>query len=270
VFEKIARDLSSFGFNNFNGKNVLDLGCGQGFPISLLFAASGSNVTALDINYVKPDFIPVYFFKTLKTNGLKRAVKSLIERLLFAKPYYKQLETLANKELYSHAAKINFVVFDPTDANYPLPDNSYDLIISNAVLEHVSDVQKYFKAVSRLLKKNGVFYGMIHNFYSLSGGHNLQWAFPDTSPPSGIPPWDHLRENRFPTHVYLNHLKPENYKTIASSNLDIILFEGRDINHDIGGTEGEKFLTEELQNELSEFDRDLLLTRSYCIICKKK
>jgi hypothetical protein len=35
------------------------------------------------------------------------------------------------------------------------------------------------------------------------------------------------------------------------------------------GFEGERFLTKEISGELSAYPRELLLTRSWCIICQK-
>lgn len=51
--------------------------------------------------------------------------------------------------------------------------------------------------------------------------------------------------------------------------MDIFLFEEKDINHDPGNSEGEKFLNPDIEKELNEYSIDLLLTRSFCIICKK-
>lgn len=101
-------------------------------------------------------------------------------------------------------------------------------------------------------------------------GPNLLWAFPDREAPANVPPWDNLRANLFPAHVYLNKLRPEEYRRTAASHLNILLFEPRDINHDYAGTEGERFLTPDIENELSRYPRELLLTRSYCIICRKE
>lgn len=269
VYKKAINDLSNYGLGSMKGKEFLDLGCGARFPFSLLAASDGANVTALDISYVKPHALPVFFLKILLANGVKRAAKSVLRKSLFDKLYLRQLEASAAIELTSLIPKINFILADPAAANYPLPSNKYDLIVSNAVLEHVEDVKKYFAEVGRLLKKGGLSYGWIHNYYSISGGHNLESAYPDTNPSPRIAPWDHLRNNQYPTHIYLNKLKPEDYKTAAAASVEVLLFEVRDINHDAGGLEGEKFLTAEVQAELSHLPRELLLTRSYCIICKK-
>jgi SAM-dependent methyltransferase len=269
VFEKTIRDLNSYGFGGIEEKRILDLGCGQRFPFALQCASMGAQVTALDLDYVKPDIIPLAFLHTLRFNGLKRACKSLLRRLLFDKEYYTHLEKISEKALMKYCGDIDFVIADPQGESYPLPSRSFDLIATNAVIEHVKDLPHVASEIHRLLKQGGYFHGIIHNFYSLSGGHNLQWAFPDEHPSREVPPWDHLRDGRFSTWLYLNRLLPETYKDAFSQYLDILLFEGRDINHDPGRLEGEQYLTPELSNELKQYPRELLLTRAWLIICKK-
>ena len=269
VFEKTIKDLNFLGLGSLKGKEVLDLGCGQRFPFALQCVGAGANVTALDLDYAKPDILPLAFLQTVKYNGLKRACKSLLRKLLFDGTYYDSLERVTGKPLRDCRSRINFIVADPHAESYPLPSNSFDLIASNAVIEHVNNVSRFAAEICRLLRMGGYFYGIIHNFYSLSGGHNLEWAFPDEQPSQKIPPWDHLRKNRFPSWAPLNRLLPEEYEKAFSEHLEILLFEGRDINHDPGGLEGERFLTSKVAAELTAYPWELLLNRSRCIICRK-
>jgi len=83
---------------------------------------------------------------------------------------------------------------------------------------------------------------------------------------SNIPPWDHLRENKFPSFANLNKVEPDEVRDIFSKYFTLMLLEGRDMNHDPGKYEGEKFYTEEIANELSMYPKELLLTCSYCLI----
>lgn len=269
VFEKAIRDLKQCGFDDIRGKRILDLGCGQRYSFALLCAANDAKVTALDINYVKPDFLPLAFYRIIKHNDVKRAVKSVVRRVLWDNAYYHALETSAAKPLRSHQSRIDFIASDPKSTSYPLPSNSFDLISSNNVLEHVTDVPKLAAEVFRLLDTAGYFYAIIHNFYSLSGGHNLDWEFPDEYPSNNIPPWDHLRENRFPVQTYLNRLRPDQFRDAFAEHLQILRFEGVGIDHDPGGPEGERFLTPEVAAELSSYPRNLLLTRAWCLACRK-
>lgn len=269
VFEKAICYLGEAGFVELRGKRILDLGCGQRYAFALQCAAAGADVTALDINYVKPDNLPLAFYRTIQHNGLKRALKSALRRVFFDSRYYHALEANADRSLRKCQSNINFVVADPASSVYPLPSDSFHLIASNAVLEHVQNVRMLAFEVSRLLTKDGCFYAIIHNFYSISGGHNLEWAFPDEHPSNKVPPWDHLRENRFPEFTFLNRHRPEQYKDAFAEHLQILSFKGVGINHELGQLEGERFLTKEIARELAEYPRELLLSRSWCMICRK-
>jgi SAM-dependent methyltransferase len=201
VFGKAMRDLGQVGFTNLTDKRVLDLGCGQRFPFALQCAAAGAEVTALDLDYVKPNVWPLAFAEIWKHNGPKRALKSMVRRVLFDRRYYAALEDAAEQPLRSFVPKISFVMADPQAASYPLPDKQFDLIASNAVVEHVADVELMASEIRRLLIGRGYFHAIIHNFYSLSGGHAPEWAYPDERPSNKVPPWDHLRENPFSSMV---------------------------------------------------------------------
>lgn len=97
----------------------------------------------------------------------------------------------------------------------------------------------------------------------------MEWAYPETDPPHDVPPWDHLRERRFPPDYYLNGLRPEEYREAIGRVLDVVHFEGRGENHQPGGLEGERFLQARVAAELKQYSRDLLLTRSWCVIARK-
>jgi SAM-dependent methyltransferase len=267
-FEKALRDLEAVGFVDLKGARVLDLGCGQTFPFALQCAVAGAEVTALDTEYVGADALPLALWKVVRHDGLKRSLKTGVRRLLFDRAYYRKLEAAAGRELRSRASKIRFVSADTQGFSYPLPEGGFDLVAANAVLEHVKDVGSTAAEVKRLLAPGGTFYAIIHNFYSLSGGHHPDWAYPDESPSQRVPPWDHLRENRFPAFVHLNRCRPEEYRAALGEHLDVLMFEGRGIDHD-PGFEGETLLTEELARELAAYPRELLLTRCWCAICRK-
>jgi SAM-dependent methyltransferase len=271
AFRKAMRDLRDCGLTEIGGRRVLDLGCGQRFPFALQCAALGARVTALDANYVRPDFLPLALYRIARRNGLKRALKSTLRRLIWDGRYYRVLEANAEQpSLRSCQSSIDFVEADPSSSSYSLPSGSFDLIASNAVLEHVADVPEFAAEVSRLLDSGGYFWARIHNFYSLSGGHHMEWAYPDEEPSKTVPPWDHLREKLFPAWVYLNRLRPEQYKEAFAKHFEILRFEGVGATHEAGELEGEPILTGEIAAELESYPRELLLTRSWCLVAKKR
>jgi len=58
--------------------------------------------------------------------------------------------------------------------NLPLPDNTYDVVIMDAVLEHIPNVSNAIREVSRVLKKDGVFIGYVafmECFHEISYSH---------------------------------------------------------------------------------------------------
>lgn len=268
VFEKTFRDLRAYGVDDLKGLKLLDLGCGQRFPLSLMAASRGATVTALDVTWIEPRLTPAAVVRTARHSGVSRAGKTLVRSLAFDRRYYRRLEKLSGAQR-ADAASIEFVRADPHAGRYPLESGAYDLAISIAVLEHVKDVTAVAAEVSRVLRPGGVFYGIIHNYYSLSGGHRLEWAYPDEHAPADIQPWDHLRECRYPPDYYLNRLKPEEYREALGGALDVLLFERRDEEHDPGGLEGEQYLVGDTAKALSEYPRELLLTRSWCVIARK-
>ncbi len=225
------------------GMRVLDIGCGQRTPASLLFAAAGNTVAGIDTELITPGPGPISFLRVWRANGLERAAKTLVRQILFDPAYDRRLSELAGKRLSRRALDLRCL----SVAALPFDDASFDVVISNAVFEHLPDVPAALAQVARVLKPGGVCHIGIHLFPSLSGGHHMAWAFPDESVPEGIPPWDHLRENRFPAHVYLNRLRESDYQAAFAAAPALELLEWV-----TARTEGESLLTPEIERELAE------------------
>jgi hypothetical protein len=98
---------------------VLDLGCGQRFPFALRCAAAGASVTALDLEYVKPDFLRIAFYQIARHNGVKKAVKSMVRRLSFDRRYYEVLEGASGEALRSFVSKSSLSFLIPK--RQPIP-----------------------------------------------------------------------------------------------------------------------------------------------------
>lgn len=157
VYRKTLRDLARMGFNGLEGKTVLDLGCGQRLPFALQAPADEAKVTALDLNWISPGSPVVAFVRTWWQNGTKRALKSFFRKALFDPSYYRTLEVASCKPLRNFMDTIDFVIADPEAGDYALPSSSFDLIVSNAVIEHVVNIRQFAKEIHRLLCEGGVF-----------------------------------------------------------------------------------------------------------------
>ena len=89
--------------------------------------------------------------------------------------------------------------------------------------------------------------------------------YPDTEPSRKVPPWDHLRENKFSDiPSWLNRLREHEYRTEFEKYFDIIEWLHTD-------REGETLLTDDISRELSNYTNDELLTKGFVVIaCPKK
>jgi len=98
----------------------------------------------------------------------------------------------------------------------PFSDNTFDYIIAEDVLEHVKDIRKCFKEISRVLKKNGYFHFRIPNkLYIFSVGHSnwkkqiLMWIYKRKN---YVPSWNIHKVTHFnylPTYGNLIRLLKE-------------------------------------------------------------
>ncbi|MGD0116214.1 MAG: class I SAM-dependent methyltransferase [Dehalococcoidia bacterium] len=242
------------------GSRVLDLGCGQTATQTVLFQADGADVVGVDVE------IPTYsmglgtLVRVAKTNGIERAAKSLLRHRLFDGRFFREL-------LAPYGGKLSFDrldvrIMDATELSFA--DDSFDFVFSAWVFEHIADVAAAVREVNRVLRSSGVAWINAHLFPSLSGGHNLAWHHPDDSPSHKVPPWDHLRDNRFPANAYLNKLRLADYRRIFAEGVDVIdealTFQG------IG------LLTPAIEAELAAkgYTREDLTAATVRFLCKKR
>ncbi len=245
------------------GLRILDVGCGQRTPATLLFQAAGNRVTGIDTELITTGPGVASFVRAWRADGLERAAKTLVRQLLFDPAYDRRLASLSGRPLARRGLDIRRL----SVTELPFPDGTFDAVISNAVFEHVPDVGAAVGEVARVLRPGGVCHIAIHLFPSLSGGHHMAWAFPDQSIPENVPPWDHLRENRFPAHVYLNKLKESDYRAAFAAEPRLELLDWVAI-----WTEGEVLLTPALERELAGrgYAREDLTKREVVVIARRR
>lgn len=99
------------------GMRVLDAGCGEGV-LSIMMAQKGAMVTACDLS----------------------------EPNINASRQYALENKVGNK--------IEFLIGDAE--KLPFPDNSFDLVVSSHVLEHIPDFDKGFREIMRVTKKRAI------------------------------------------------------------------------------------------------------------------
>ena len=239
---------------------ILDVGCGQTATQMALFKADGADVTGIDIE------VPTYimnmkkFIQVIKINGVERAIKSLLRHLFFDARFFKELSFHYGKTVSFDQLDIRLM----SAASLSLPDNCFDFIYSIWVFEHIDHVPAAIQEVNRVLKPTGIAWIGVHLFPSLSGGHHLDWIWPDEAPSNKVPPWDHLLDNKYPVNTYLNRLRLDQYREIFHKHIDVF--------NSTLTYEGEEFLTPELEQILRHkgYTREDLLTRTSIFLCRKK
>ncbi|MCK4271845.1 class I SAM-dependent methyltransferase [bacterium] len=257
VFLKAKNVLEQYVTKQIQSVRILEIGCGQRFAITLLFHSLGAHIIGIDTDFVEPNFSFKGFLSVWKKNGFERFAKTLFRHILLDRAYYDTLEKESG-----HALEMDHVDIRRMDAcALEFPDNHFNYVYSNAVFEHIKNIDKAFSEIARVLNTGGIANIGVHLFPSLSGGHNLEWAYPDEKLSISVPPWDHLRQNLYSAHAYLNRLREKDYLSVFNKYLSIIDISSKH--------EGEQFLTEEILKELPDFSRDELLKRSIRVVMKK-
>jgi SAM-dependent methyltransferase len=258
LYREAQERLSAYLNRPLTGLRILDVGCGQHYPETLLYHNDGHHITGIDLDVVGVGPSWRKYAAVARQNGIKRAAKSLVREMVFDPIYFAELDRQAGRKL-SHAG-IDLRTADA--AALPFDDATFDLIVSTAAFEHISDLDAAVREVARVLKPGGLTHIDIHLFTSLSGGHHLEWTWPEREQERTVPPWDHLRQNRHPVDYFLNRQREQAYRACFEQHLHVAAWLR-------GRREGERYLTPELRAELIGYTEDELLTRNIVVIGAK-
>ena len=242
--------LVDLGIPSVVGRQVLEMGCGERCQLSLLFAADGADVTALDTLPVALGLGRPRMWATLaREDGRTRAVRQVVRDAVHTWRYWRTLGRAAGRRLRSSA--VNVVRADAT--RLPFPDGAFDLVVSSAVWEHIDDVDAATREVGRVLRPGGLAVIQIALFPSLQGGHHAAWHAISPESARLVRPWDHLRPGRLPLPVYLNEWREAQYREVFDQRLSVLRWED-------GEMRGQEYLASDFVTELEYSRRDLLLS----------
>jgi SAM-dependent methyltransferase len=266
VFSKSREDLARLIQRPLTEAAVLVLGCGYNYPEVILFSGVSKSVVGIDvINAFYRDGL-IRCVRDLRKRGSNLAFalfKGLLQRYRYHR-YFDYLRRVSCLPI-SHS---EYQLLSYGGGQIPLRDESFDIVLSNAVIQQVENLENLFREVCRITKEHGISYHFWHNYYSFSGS----WA------PESISlryPWGHLR-GKYKGRSGLNKITPTGMRNVFLRYFDLIgLYQiGRDNSKKgIDGNfhyERQELLSESIRNELKDFPLELLLTRSYLIIGRKK
>jgi SAM-dependent methyltransferase len=239
---------------------VLDVGCGKAFWLTLLLHSYGAHATGIDTEFVAPGRSLGKCIGILRRNGLERAVRTLVWEMIYAAPYYRELAAACPFPLRFEGIDVRHT----SVTKLAFAGDTFDLVVSHEVFEHLSDVPAALRSLRRVMKPDGIVYIYMHNYTSLSGGHHIAWKYPDTKPSTVVPPWDHLRQNRYPEiPSWINRLRERDYRQAFEDQFEILDWFPT-------ATEGEALLTPEIRAELAKYSKEELLTKGFVVIAKPK
>jgi SAM-dependent methyltransferase len=263
VYRSFTTTMRALG-RQLSADRVLDIGCGGNAPMTLMLHSAGIQVTGIDerIGYRWGlGFKPSRYYSYLKEAGILRTVRKVIGERVYDRHYYTCLAKALGFPLTEEKADLR----EMSAENLCFSDNSFDVIYSNATWEHLADVEKANRELSRVLRPGGTAYIEIHLFASLSGGHDLPWIVPGRTELGNVVPWGHLRNPAWKAPVYLNQLRESDYRLLfeRTSAIEIIDWKTE-------FTEGEELLTEDILRELPRYTREELTKRSIIVILRKQ
>ncbi len=272
VFQKCRQDVAGLLGTGIDDARVLVLGCGYNYPDVALWSTAVDDVVGVDVRRVFWRNGLGHLYESLRRDGQGRlrSIGESIYRRRGYPAYYRRLRRLSGSDVdFVHQDLISF-----DGKSLPFADESFDVVCSNAVLEHVSDLAALAREMHRVTKDGGVSYHLWHNYYSLSGGHvSDRLAFER--------PWGHLTGDPEVTHhlrlsgTYLNKMLPSDIAKDLSSNLHSVSVFQVDKDHRKKGIdssfsyEGERLLGPDLENRLSPVSREVLLTRAYLLVGRR-
>lgn len=245
------------------GKRVLDIGCGMNYPHVVIFGELGCDVTGIDLEVVPPGEGLRGYLQFARKKGRKAGLKALLYHYVIDRKIHGGIQRKLGDGKRRGPADVRVMdagrtVFD---------DNTFDLIYSCATLEHVDALPEVLAETKRIMKPGAIATFGIHLYASRSGGHNLELRDPATGKIAVPPPWDHLRENVYPSKLYLNKLRETEFRSaFEEQGFEIIGWRRVE-----APRETEDKLTPELETELAEkgYTRDELLTEAVAACVRK-
>lgn len=246
------------------GLRVLDLGCGYTYPNVALFNAAGIEACGADVESVFfRDGRLATFRQRLRERGLLRAVLCAGPRYTEDQRYFSELARLAQATLEHRTLSLH--TYD--GRRLPFADGTFDVVCSNAVLEHVEDLDAFVGETDRVLRTGGVVDMLWHNFYSPSGGHR-------GADDEARSPWGHVT-GESPLSCFLNRKRPDEMLAAFEGRMTVLGIVGADVNHSLEGDlgfepEGLDRLNEDWRSRLPGLSDRLLTTRGFLIQAAKE
>jgi SAM-dependent methyltransferase len=207
--KRLIKTIKTLG-GNPSAAEVLEVGCGDGINTLLMGLYGAKHVTGIDIDLR-------LFNRDEKGEVIRRLADGTIR------------ETDNSETLDSVLANpsIEFLPMDATRMNFS--DNSFDIVISRSVLEHIFPIERLYSEINRVIRPGGFIYHEIDPFYWLRGCHkrglvDIPWAHARLNPKEYhrfVTEYEGKRtaDKRLKRIMTLNHLTIAQWKKLHDDSL---------------------------------------------------
>ncbi len=182
TIDRILPVFETFDFNPKN-KKILEFGCHSGAVSYALAALGAESVTGTEFSGYKVRAVETSPISENSITEVNKTLNAIREKL---------------RILFNNQQNVKFADDDICDSG--LASDTFDLICSWEVLEHLHDPQKALISIARLLKPGGISIHEYNPFFCLNGGHSLCTL--DFL-------WGHVRLNGTDFERYITQIRPQ-------------------------------------------------------------
>jgi len=238
------------------GRRVLEIGSGQLLG-ALAYLSRANNAVGIDLDVIPQGFDVRAYASMLRVNGARRVAKTAIRKSLRVDARYR-------RRLAGQIGRIPKLDVRQMSADrLEFPDDSFDFIYCDSVLQHVSDAQRVLAEIGRTLAPGGFFYAEWHLYTSKTGSLDPRALAGE------LPHWAHLRPslaNGLTPTAYVNRMRlPEWRKLFAEelpgAELELAQPDREALAHELARLNAD--------GELLEYDAEELLTQSVSVLWRK-
>jgi len=189
MLEKFEPVIDTFS-SGISGSRILEIGCHDGAFSYALAEKGAKEVTGSEYSGYKIDAVDSTGITTDKSDHINNELAELRDKV---------------SVYFDETSNVNFI--DDNICESGLDPDSYDIVCSIDVFEHLTEPEKALSNIARVLKKGGVSIHEYNPFMSLNGGHSLCTL--DFL-------WGHVCLNEDDFVRYIKEIRPDEYEPAVS------------------------------------------------------
>ncbi len=239
----------------FEKLDVLVVGAGQTRREVIAFSVE-NRVTAIDLDVIPVGWGPGQYVRLLTTNGATRTAKTIGRKVLGVD---RRFEAHLLRALgVSTQPNATYLQMNATSMTFP--SNSFDLVFSFSVFEHLSDPAAALAECVRVLRPGGLLDISTHIYSSEGGCHDLRIFSGNREE---IPFWAQLRpdvKSLVRESCYMNEWKLSQWTTLFERQCDGVAFELEPHHDQFDQQLRAELVSLRQRGELNDYSDDELLT----------